>query len=196
MGRQLLSHFCHPIDRWTSKATLRSLKVLEIRKRLWYIFRIRTGGRKMRYLKYLAILAIFMIPAAGYAAHVSIGVFVGPSYGYAYLPPPPVCPYGYYGYYPYPCAPYGYYGPEYFVSGVFIGAGPWFNGFHRGFGHGPFIRDFRGGARFAHGPVVHDFRGGPAFGRGHAVREFRGGPSRGAFSFRGNGHRSEGRGHR
>jgi hypothetical protein len=40
----------------------------------------------------------------------------------------PVCPYGYYSVPPYTCAPYGYYGPEWFVSGVFIGAGPWFHG--------------------------------------------------------------------
>jgi hypothetical protein len=40
----------------------------------------------------------------------------------------PACPYGYYDYPPYPCAPYGYYGPEWFSSGVFIGAGPWFHG--------------------------------------------------------------------
>lgn len=42
--------------------------------------------------------------------------------------PEPVCPYGYYDTPPYACAPYGYYGPEWFVSGVFIGAGPWFHG--------------------------------------------------------------------
>jgi hypothetical protein len=41
---------------------------------------------------------------------------------------PPVCPYGYYDTAPYACAPYGYYGPEWFVGGVFIGAGPWFHG--------------------------------------------------------------------
>lgn len=47
----------------------------------------------------------------------------------------PVCPYGYFDYAPYPCAPYGYYGPDWFVGGIFIGAGPWFHG-HRGFyGH-------------------------------------------------------------
>src|ERR1700738_1496150 len=40
----------------------------------------------------------------------------------------PVCPYGYYDVPPYDCAPYGYYGPEWFVGGVFIGAGPWFHG--------------------------------------------------------------------
>jgi len=41
---------------------------------------------------------------------------------------PPVCPYGYYSAPPYACAPYGYYGPEWFVNGIFIGAGPWFHG--------------------------------------------------------------------
>jgi hypothetical protein len=47
----------------------------------------------------------------------------------------PVCPYGYYYFSPYNCAPYGYYGPEWFDSGLFIGAGPWFHG-SRGFrGH-------------------------------------------------------------
>jgi hypothetical protein len=40
----------------------------------------------------------------------------------------PVCPYGYYDVPPYACAPYGYYGPEWFVGGVFVGAGPWFHG--------------------------------------------------------------------
>jgi hypothetical protein len=40
----------------------------------------------------------------------------------------PACPYGYYDYAPYACAPYGYYGPEWFSSGVFVGAGPWFRG--------------------------------------------------------------------
>lgn len=40
----------------------------------------------------------------------------------------PVCPYGYFNYAPYQCAPFGYYSPQWFVSGVFIGAGPWFHG--------------------------------------------------------------------
>lgn len=40
----------------------------------------------------------------------------------------PDCPYGYYDVPPYACAPPGYYGPEWFVGGVFIGAGPWFHG--------------------------------------------------------------------
>jgi hypothetical protein len=47
----------------------------------------------------------------------------------------PDCPYGYYDASPYGCAPYGYYGPEWFVGGVFIGAGPWFHGPHHFHGH-------------------------------------------------------------
>jgi len=59
-------------------------------------------------------------------AQVSVGVNIGAA---------PVCPYGYFDYAPYDCAPYGYYGPDWFVGGVFIGAGPWFHG-HSGFyGH-------------------------------------------------------------
>ena len=40
----------------------------------------------------------------------------------------PECPYGYYDAAPYNCAPYGYYGAEWFSSGAFVGAGPWFHG--------------------------------------------------------------------
>jgi hypothetical protein len=52
-------------------------------------------------------------------AQVSINVNIGAE---------PVCPYGYFTYAPYGCAPFGYYGPQWFVSGVFVGAGPWFHG--------------------------------------------------------------------
>lgn len=58
--------------------------------------------------------------------HAQVAVEVGPA---------PDCPYGYYDYPPYNCAPYGYYGPEWFVNGVFIGAGPWFHGSHDFHGH-------------------------------------------------------------
>jgi hypothetical protein len=47
----------------------------------------------------------------------------------------PECPYGYYDAAPYSCAPYGYYGPEWFVGGVFVGAGPWFHGSNEFRGH-------------------------------------------------------------
>jgi hypothetical protein len=51
------------------------------------------------------------------AAQVAVDVGVAPD-----------CPYGYFDVAPYACAPAGYYGPEWFVGGVFIGAGPWFHG--------------------------------------------------------------------
>jgi hypothetical protein len=85
----------------------------------------------MRRIRFAALavlvlgLAIFA-PAPASDAQVSIGVNIGP---------PPVCPYGYFDYAPYDCAPYGYYGPDWFVSGVFIGAGPWFHGPHGFWGH-------------------------------------------------------------
>ena len=88
----------------------------------------------MRFLRYLAVLSILLLPAAAYShAQVSVGVGIGgPVYGgYGY--PAPVCSYGYYGYYPYACAPYGYYGPSWFSGGIFIGAGPWYRG---GYGYG------------------------------------------------------------
>jgi hypothetical protein len=47
----------------------------------------------------------------------------------------PDCPYGYYDVPPYACAPYGYYGPEWFVNGIFIGAGPWYHGPAHFWGH-------------------------------------------------------------
>ena len=47
----------------------------------------------------------------------------------------PACPYGYFDYAPYDCAPYGYYGPDWFVGGIFLGAGPWFHGPHGFYGH-------------------------------------------------------------
>lgn len=100
--------------------------------------------------------------------------------------PPPDCPYGYYDYAPYACAPYGYYGPEWFVGGVFIGAGPWFHGHadfhghvdnhfdpHHGYhGHMP----ARGERREAANHVDHmeHFRGNEVRdGRGHAGGERR-----------------------
>jgi len=111
----------------------------------------------MRYLKYFALLAVLMLPLTYAQAQVRVGVGIG--VGPAVVAGPPVCAYGYYPYYPYACAPYGYYGPNWFVGGVFVGAGPWFHGWGhpyyalpgRGFyGHGPVV---------GHGPV-RGFRGG------------------------------------
>ncbi len=62
----------------------------------------------MRYMKYLALVAVLMLPLAYSQAQVAVGVGVGPGY----IGAAPVCAYGYYGYYPYACAPYGYYGPR------------------------------------------------------------------------------------
>jgi len=78
----------------------------------------------MNKFKYLALSAFvfgicFTLTAPSLGAQVSVGINVGPA---------PVCPYGYFDYAPYDCAPYGYYGPDWFVGGIFIGAGPWFHG--------------------------------------------------------------------
>ena len=79
----------------------------------------------MRHLKYLALVVVFIaLAAAPSQAQVSLRVQIGPDYGYYHVPP--ACPYGYYPDYPFGCAPYGYWGPEYFVNGVFVGAGPWY----------------------------------------------------------------------
>src|ERR1700756_5947509 len=83
----------------------------------------------MRYVKYVALLAVLMVPLAYSQAQVSVGIGVGPV-GVGVAAAPPACAYGYYNYYPYTCAPYGYYGPSYFVNGVFIGAGPWYHWGH------------------------------------------------------------------
>ena len=169
----------------------------------------------MKYLKYsLILLAVVAVPAVYSQAQISLGVQVGPAYGpvYAYGPPP-VCEYGFYPYYPYDCAPYGYWGPQWFVSGVFIGAGPWYHWYytHPGFYRGYYYRGFRGdwdhdrgfrrgdwdhnrgfrGGDFRdrgfHGGDFHDrgFRGDHAFNRAPA---FRGGNNfRGAPAFHGGG---------
>ena len=98
----------------------------------------------MRYFKYVALLAVLMLPLAYSQAQVGVGISVGARPGYYDEPAdadsPPVCSYGYYSYYPYACAPYGYYGPQWFAGGVFIGAGPWY---HWGWGHGGYYRPRR-----------------------------------------------------
>jgi hypothetical protein len=75
----------------------------------------------MNGLRILALAAVagFCFAASTSTMQAQVGVEVGVA---------PVCPYGYYDVAPYDCAPYGYYGPEWFVGGVFIGAGPWFHG--------------------------------------------------------------------
>ena len=83
----------------------------------------------MKFLRYFLLLGLLLSPAAMLRANaqVSVGVGIGDGgYGYdgGYDYPAPVCSYGYYNYAPYACAPYGYYGPNWFVGGIFIGAGP------------------------------------------------------------------------
>ena len=83
----------------------------------------------MNRLKYLALATVivaalcftmgFTAAAPKLEAQVSVGINIGAA---------PDCPYGYYDAAPYDCAPAGYYGPEWFSSGVFVGAGPWFHG--------------------------------------------------------------------
>ena len=110
----------------------------------------------MKYLRYLALLALLTLPLAYSQAAVSVGVGIG----VAPVAGPPVCTYGYYPDYPYACAPYGYYGPDWFVGGVFIGAGPWYHGW----GHPYYGRGF-GGHYYGHGPVVARNFGEHAFAR-------------------------------
>ena len=83
----------------------------------------------MRFAKALCVLSLvclFSAVTAPAPAQISVGVQIGAA---------PVCPYGYFDYAPYNCAPYGYYGPDWFVGGVFIGAGPWFHGPRGFYGH-------------------------------------------------------------
>jgi hypothetical protein len=138
----------------------------------------------MKYVKVLAfpILAMAFLcwsPKASAQIAVQIGA-------------PPVCPYGYFDYEPYDCAPYGYYGPDWFVGGVFFGAGPWFHGPNGFYGHvdnrfdphhgynGPVPG--RGEAQFNHfhGNEARDGQGhvgnaGHDAGAEHALPGFRGG---------------------
>jgi hypothetical protein len=77
--------------------------------------------------KFLAFpaLAIALLSSSSVGpAQIAVGIGVEPG-----------CPYGYFDYAPYDCAPYGYYGPDWFVGGIFIGAGPWFHGHHGFYGH-------------------------------------------------------------
>ena len=82
--------------------------------------------------------ALFLCPSPS-TAQVVVGIGAAP-----------ICPYGYFDYPPYDCAPYGYYGPDWFVGGVFIGAGPWFHGPHGFYGHVDNRYDPRHGY---HGPM-------------------------------------------
>jgi hypothetical protein len=145
----------------------------------------------MRYLKYVALLAILMVPFAYSQAQVRVGIGVG--VGPGYVAGPPACAYGYYNYYPYACAPYGYYGPDYFVDGIFVGVGPWY---HWGHPTGFWNRGYYGRAGWGHGYYAHPRFEGRGYDRGDArgyARENHGrgyargneGGFRGGQSFRG-----------
>jgi hypothetical protein len=142
----------------------------------------------MRHLRHLVLLSLLILPAVSAHAGVAIGVGVGVAPGY--IGPAPVCAYGYYPYYPYACAAQGYYGPQWFVGGVFIGAGPWYHGYYRpGFYRPvPYYHGWYGPHALAHpgyynGRAVHAYRGSVA--RAQVGSGFRGG----AGAFRGSGRR-------
>lgn len=136
----------------------------------------------------LAAVFLLVTPAR---PQVAIGVNIGPA---------PICPYGYFDYPPYDCAPYGYYGPDWFIGGVFIGAGPWFHGPvgfyghvdnrydpHHGY-HGPLPP--RGGAPFS------NFQGNEARdGRGHVGTATHSPAAEHTPGFSGGGHPGGGGGH-
>jgi len=86
----------------------------------------RGGSLKIYKYLFLVVFAAFVLASSPPKLHAQIAVQIGP---------PPVCPYGYFDYPPYDCAPYGYYGPEWFPGGIFIGAGPWYHGRERFWGH-------------------------------------------------------------
>lgn len=87
----------------------------------------------------IAAVAVIGLTAGAPRAQAQVAVEVGA---------PPDCPYGYYDVAPYACAPAGYYGPEWFVGGVFVGAGPWFHG----------AADFRGHVNNRYHPE-HGYKG-------------------------------------
>jgi hypothetical protein len=108
--------------------------------------------RTLRFLAFSALAAAMLSGFSGAPAQVSVNIGVAP-----------VCPYGYFDFAPYECAPYGYYGPDWFVGGVFIGAGPWFHGPHGFYGHVDNRYDPRHGY---HGPFPA--HGEQAFSHFHA----------------------------
>ena len=143
---------------------------------------VNLGQREedMRCLKYVALLAVLMIPLAYSQAQVVVGIGFGPGY----VAGPPVCAYGYYGYPPYACAPYGYYAPNWFVGGVFLGAGPWYRAYYGrgGYGAGYYRRGYYhaayGGRGYAGGPGG-GYHGSTGGGFHSAARGFSGGGGHG-----------------
>jgi len=110
--------------------------------------------RLLRSFGFLCLTCLVCGMTAHAPAQIGIGINIGPE---------PVCPYGYFDYPPYDCAPYGYYGPDWFIGGVFIGAGPWFHGPRGFYGHVDNRYDPRNGY---HGPLPE--RGSQPFMHFHA----------------------------
>jgi len=141
----------------------------------------------MRLLRSFGLLCLTCL-ICGMAAHAPAQIGIGINIG-----PEPVCPYGYFDYPPYDCAPYGYYGPDWFIGGVFIGAGPWFHGPHGFYGHVDNRYDPRNGYR---GPLPE--RGSRPFmlfhaneardGRGHIGQANHDGRGEHSAGFSGHGH--------
>jgi hypothetical protein len=77
--------------------------------------------KNWRLLSAIAAVSAFLLTVAPSQANAQLNITIG-------IGAAPVCPYGYFNYAPYPCAPFGYYGPQWFTSGIFIGAGPWYRG--------------------------------------------------------------------
>jgi hypothetical protein len=118
---------------------------------------------RWKWIAFSTLVVALMSSLSAAPAQVSVGVNLGPA---------PVCPYGYFDYPPYDCAPYGYYGPDWFVGGLFLGAGPWFHGPRGFYGHVDNRYDPHNGY---HGPMpergaqpFQHFQGNEARdGRGH-----------------------------
>jgi len=143
----------------------------------------------LKFFAFSALAAAMLSAFSGAPAQVAISIGA-----------PPICPYGYFDYAPYECAPYGYYGPDWFLGGVFIGAGPWFHGPHGFYGHVDNRYDPRHGY---HGP--YPVKGEQAFnhfhaneaqdGHGHAGNAGHDGGREHAAGFSGGGHPGGGGGH-
>jgi len=137
------------------------------------------------------LAAALLVPLVAAPAQVAVGVNIGPA---------PICPYGYFDYPPYDCAPYGYYGPDWFLDGVFIGAGPWFHGPHGFYGHVDNRYDPRHGY---HGPLpargaapFNTFHGNEARdGQGHVGTANHSPAAEHTPGFSGGGHPGGGGGH-
>jgi uncharacterized membrane protein YgcG len=139
----------------------------------------------------LAVCAVSVVSGAIPAAPAQVSVNIGVE---------PVCPYGYFDYAPYDCAPYGYYGPDWFVGGVFFGAGPWFHGPHGFYGHVDNRYDPRhgyAGPMPGHGdrPFNHFQANEARDGQGHVGTANHDGGGEHSGGFAGGGHPGGGGGH-